>query len=666
MRHCILVVLLIVSTVASAQQQHPWETYLDQLTTAEDVESTASSDWFDLLCELEEHPIDINTATREDLERIPFLTSQQVEDLQAYVYQYHGMRSVGELSLIESLDPTRQHILPYFISFSHSDAEQTFPSFRDIIRHGKHELLASAKIPFYDRKGDENGYLGYKYRHSIRYDFHFGSYVRAGIQGAQDAGEPFFANRNETGYDYYTYYIVLRKLGRLKALALGQYKLRFGMGLVLNNDFGFGKQATLGNLGRNGNSIRAHSSRSQANYMQGAAATVSLTRQIDLTAFFSSRHIDATLNNEDGSIRTILTTGYHRTESEMERKNNATQTAMGGNVRWTSGGFHVGLSGLYTRLNRELKPNTAQRYRRYDPSGRDFWNASVDYGYICHRFTFNGETATGDSHAFATINSLSFNASRTLSLMALQRFYSYKYYSLFSSSFSDGGKVQNESGIYVGANWQPGNHLTVMAYTDYAYFAAPKYQVSASSHSWDNMISAVYDNDRLAIAARYRIRTRQKDRSGDATAILTNDITQRFRLSVTLRSRQWNAKTQFDMTHNRHEATSFGWMASENIEWTPVRTVRLVANIGYFDTKDYDSRIYTYERSLLYSFSFPAYFGRGIRYAVFARADIGRRLMLIAKCGTTDYFDRDHISSGLQQIDRSSMTDLELQLRWKI
>ncbi len=45
---------------------------------------------------------------------------------------------------------------------------------------------------------------------------------------------------------------------------------------------------------------------------------------------------------------------------------------------------------------------------------------------------------------------------------------------------------------------------------------------------------------------------------------------------------------------------------------------------------------------------------------------MGQRWMLIAKLSVTDYFDRDHISSGLQQIDRSSKADLEFQLRLKL
>jgi hypothetical protein len=68
---------------------------------------------------------------------------------------------------------------------------------------------------------------------------------------------------------------------------------------------------------------------------------------------------------------------------------------------------------------------------------------------------------------------------------------------------------------------------------------------------------------------------------------------------------------------------------------------------------------------MLYSFSFPMFYGEGIHYSLNLRADLSRRVMLMAKVTTTDYFDRNHISSGLQQIDHSSMTDLELQLRWK-
>ena len=68
---------------------------------------------------------------------------------------------------------------------------------------------------------------------------------------------------------------------------------------------------------------------------------------------------------------------------------------------------------------------------------------------------------------------------------------------------------------------------------------------------------------------------------------------------------------------------------------------------------------------LLYQMSFGSYFGEGIRYALVARSEISHHLLVIAKLGSTDYFDRTHISSGLQEIAGSHQMDLEVQVKWK-
>ena len=44
---------------------------------------------------------------------------------------------------------------------------------------------------------------------------------------------------------------------------------------------------------------------------------------------------------------------------------------------------------------------------------------------------------------------------------------------------------------------------------------------------------------------------------------------------------------------------------------------------------------------------------------------MGKHLTVNVKVSTVDYFDRNHISSGMQQIDASAMTDVEVQLRVK-
>ena len=480
--------------------------------------------------------------------------------------------------------------------------------------------------------------------------------------GAQDAGEPFFSNKNKLGYDHYSFYIQLRKLGRIKNLVLGRYKLSFGQGLVINNNLSFGKYATLSTLGRQNNGIRVYSSRSSINYLQGVAATIELAHNLDLTTFLSYRTIDATLTS-DGDIKTILNTGYHRTAKEMERKDNASQFTTGGNLNWRCGRLALGLTALFTHFDKALNPNTNLYYRRYAPSGNDFWNVGINYSYMRKRWSLTGETATSNGGTLATINNISVQVKSNLSLLAMQRYYRYDYTGLFARSFAEGGKIQNENGLLLGTNWEIKHGLSLIAYTDYSYFSHPRFGSHTASHTWDNVLNLYYTHKVWSLCAGYKLKLREKD-DFNKTALI-NEITQRGRLTLNYKAKTWVSKTQFDISVYHNLNNSIGYMASENVTWVPNSWLQLTALLGYFHTDDFSSRIYIYERRPLYSFSFPSFYGIGLHYALFARADLSPNLMLILQSSTTSYFDRDKISSGLQQINGSTKSDLELQMRWK-
>ena len=106
-------------------------------------------------------------------------------------------------------------------------------------------------------------------------------------------------------------------------------------------------------------------------------------------------------------------------------------------------------------------------------------------------------------------------------------------------------------------------------------------------------------------------------------------------------------------------------MISENVAYTN-DWLRLNAGVGYFNTDSYNSRVYLYENGPLYTYSMQQFYGKGIRCWLMFGASVCRNLMLTAKVGVTDYFDRTKISSSYQEIDRSSKTDVDIQLRWRI
>ena len=614
MKLIIITAMLMVVLGVRAQEKdvHSWEKYLSAVMTAEDMDSEEWQLNYDLLCELEQHPININKATREDLEQLPFLSAQQVEALMEYKYRYGGMKSLAELMMIREIEPQMRKLLGCFIYAG----EESKSKIRT-----KHELIACYKVD---------------YRHWFRYQMEQGDKLKLGLVASQDADEPFFSGKNKLGYDYYSPYLQLKKLGRLETLVLGNFRVSMGMGMVMNNSFSLGKIATLQNLGRNANGLRAHSSRSLG-FLQGAGATINLGRGIKTTAFVSYTPMDATLNS-DGSARTIITTGYHRTETELAKKNNLHALKTGGTIKYNGGRVHLALNALYAHLDHKLSPSKTQLYNYFKPEGADFVNASVDYGYRGRRFTLNGETAIDGNGHIATINTISLTTNSGLNLMALQRFYSYQYSSLDAQSYSDCGRVQNESGVYIGLSWQLSPKWQLAAYADYAYHPWALYRKTSSSYSLDNLMQCSFTSNHWKLMARYRLKAYEKEHRTRITAEYTTE--------------NFSARTQFDGGYCA-ENEERGAMLSENLAYA-YHWFRMNAGVGYFNTDSYNSRVYLYESGPLYTYSMQQFYGEGMRYWLMLRANLGKHFMLTAKVGVTNCFDR------------KDKTDIDLQLRMKI
>ena len=643
-----------------------WEEYFIQLAEMEDFENADWEDAYEILCNLQQNPININTATREELEQIPFLSSTEVEAIMEYLNRYGEMKSLGELAMIHQIDYVERRLLECFL-YVGDKLQAAAPVLSKMFRYATHDLLFTARIPMYERKGDKEGYLGYPYRHDIRYSMHYGQKMKIGIVGAQDAGEPFFANKNKWGYDFYSFYLLLQDMGKWKTLVLGRYRVTTGLGLVMNTNFTLGKSTVLQSIGRGGHAIRAHSSRSSANYLQGIAATRNLTKQLELTSFMSYRSIDATLSKDSIYAATIVTSGYHRTQTELDKKNNTHQWLAGLNLNWSSYGLYVGATTAFSGLDRELKPDTSQLYRQIYPKGKTFGNASVNYGYTNGWLSVKGETAIKFNNSngipLATINTIAYKPVDELEFTVLQRFYSYHYSSLFARSFSEGGRVQNESGVYLGVKWCPQRSILFSAYTDYAYFAWPRYQVSQASHVWDNFLSFNYSTNKWNFLVRYRFKMSERDNEEN---ILAYRKEHRAQVSIMHETDRWSFKSQANTVYYSFEDKHrLGWLVSQCATYYPSKRWNVHALVSYFHTDDYNSRIYAYERGMLYNFSFPTYYGEGIRYSLIMHLEISDHLTTNAKVGITNYFDRSTIGTGYQLINHSSMTDIDIQLKWK-
>lgn len=661
LRFLLFLTLLSFPLCESDAQQTDWREVWHQVMDDADYDEETLESIYEQLEELADHPMDLNKVTRDELEQLPFLSAQQVMDFIEYRDRFFPLLSMNELHVIPSFDYVQTALLPCFAYVGEVTDSLRFPSLRQIVRGGSHELMAHGRIPFYERKGDEHGYAGYPYRHALRYDYHYSDYVRMGFVGAQDAGEPFFASVNQMGYDVYSYYLQVKHLGAVETAIIGKYKVAAGMGLVLGNSFQLGKLTLLQNMGRMANTLRPHASRSEADYFEGVAATLQLMPKLKLTAFASFRPIDATLR-PDGSAQTLITSGYHRTQAELQKKHNTRQSSVGGVLAFRAGGFRANATIVATHLNRRLNPQTSTLYRRYYPQGYDFMNTSLGYSYTHYRFAVNGETAVDQKGHLAALHSVSVNTGKNLQLMALHRYYGYRYTTLHGHAFGEGSRVQNEQGIYVGGIWQAMKKLRLSFYADYAHFPWARYQVSRPSSAHDYLLEAqVRANRQLTVTARYRLHQKERD---DSTKMRLMDIDEhRMRLALNYASGPFSTVVQADAVRSVGVTQDQGFMMSGRVGWKASRW-QLKAMGAWFHTDNYASRLYVYEPQLSHEFGFPAYYGQGYRLSLSAQLRFGN-MRIGGKLGHTHYFDRTSISSGLQLIPSSHQTDLELQIGWK-
>ena len=614
-------------------------------------------------------PVDLNRATRQQLEQFPFLSDIQIEHLLAYIYVHGQMETLYELQLIEDMDKqTIQYLLP-FVCIKAINNESSFrwkTMLKSAMKYGKNEVLTRLDIPFYKRKGYEHTYLGPSVYNSVKYSFRYSDRLYAGVVAEKDAGEPFGALHNRYGYDYYSFYLLLKDCGRLKALAVGNYRLSFGQGLVMSTDYLMGKTIYASSFNNRSAGIKRHSSTDEYNYFRGVATTVALTKRLSVSAFYSHRNMDGVVT--DGEITSVYKTGLHRSRKEADKKNLLTSQLTGGNVSYQQNHIRLGITGVYYVFNRLYEPELTG-YSKYNIHGNHFYNLGIDYAYRWRRFSFQGETAIG-KQGWASLNRLQYSPVQDIQFMLIHRFYSYDYWAMYAHSFGEGSTVQNEQGYYVGLETTPFSHWRFFVSFDLFSFPWKKYRINKPSRGTDGLIQATFTpRTNLSMYLKYRYKQKERDLTG-SKGTLTLPIFHhqlRYRLNYSLND-VFSSRTTLDYNHfhSQDRAATKGYqvtqMISSQLPWT-----RLFADVqgSYFCTDDYDSRVYVSEKGLLYTFYTPSFQGRGFRCAVRLRYELNKHWLFITKFGETIYLNRNEIGSGNDLIYGNKKADIQMQLRIK-
>jgi hypothetical protein len=657
-----------------------WMEYVEELAGETEDEGKMES-LYAGLSYLTEHPFELNHVTAEELRQLPFLSDRQIEELLSYKERFGPMLTLYELKNLKEMDFQTIELLLPFVYAGEAPPDKLPFTPGNLLKYGKNEWQARYDRCFQQKKGylsqpdsipeqyPDRKYLGEPFYHSFCYAYTFDNRLQAGFTGEKDAGEPLW-NKRHKGYDYYSAHFFLKGVKGLKSLAAGDYKASFGQGLVVSQDFTPGRSATVTQAERRTNGFRRHFSTNETDYFRGAAATVAF-RHMEYSLFYSRRNMDAAVDGH--TFTSLKTDGLHRLERDWEKRHTVPMQTAGGHVRYVSPGLCIGLTALtYSFGHYRIEP-APKPYNHFYFRGNRNINAGIDYFFKRKGLKFYGETAVSQHNtAVATLNALQLTPASSLSFLLLYRYYDRRYQAFFGNAFAQNSAVQNEQGVYTGIRFTPFPCWKFSAYADVFRFPWLKYGVDAPSSGKEYMAQADYTcGSGFSACIRYKYRQKEKNRQAEetATAVLLPYAQQKIRIQCVYGAPDgFLFRTSIDgALYSEEKGVSLkGFMPAQSMEWKPASLpVETGFYAAWFNTGGYAARIYSYEKNILYAFSTPSFYGKGIRLSATFRWRIAGRLSLSAKIAHTHYTDRETTGTDLEEIEGSNKTDANVLLRWK-
>jgi hypothetical protein len=722
MKRLVIVILFLLFAVA-AKAQINIDTLnaeaLNQLLI-EQVERLAEDsdddiDYEDLLDNyifLSDNPIDLNSDDVVRLAELHLISAFQLEEVKKYRRYYGDFMFMDELEMVEGFDEMTLSIIRPLVTIE-TNKNKNKLSFRNMARYGKHQLLGryeqvlekqQAYLPIDDSTllaKPNSRYLGCPQKLQLRYNYNYRNQIRAGFVVEKDAGEMFFTDKvSDTikallgknyrrGFDFIGFHLYAKDLGIVKAAVLGDYQLSFGQGLTMWSGMSFGKAGAGSSVMKQARGIAPKASASEYGFMRGAAVTLG-AGPFSGTVFYSHRWVDAnvavadSIENEAELVSSLQETGYHRTIGELLDRHSIRQQVVGGHLTYAIAHFEVGYTAYHTWLSTplELRPS---HYNQYYFQGKSLTNQGIDVKYVKGKYAVFGEMAmslnfdstnlvqTQRPWALAGLVGLTVKPVGYLNFTIMYRDYGRAYQNLLSNAFGEGSRNQGQRGVYLGVEVAPAPYWTILAYADQFQFTWLTSTVNSPSRGHDYYLRINHSfNRRTSAYLQFRSKTKMKN-STDAEVfshypIFYTKNTVRFNIAYEL---GWDIhctnKAEYAHYRNEDGTNQHGYFLCQDIAYKPENLpFSLTFRYAIFDAKDYNARVYAYENDVLYSFTVPAMYGKGMRFYLLGKVKLFNALTLYARIGRTIYSDRDTVGTGLTQIDKNHKTDLKVEAVWKL
>ena len=624
------------------------EEVLDNILVEPD-EETDSEELVDILEELIRNPININLADVFDLSKLPNMDQQSAQTIIEHRNKFGYFFSPNELFAIRELNKQLiESILPFVKTSGTNDQleknEEVISSSDSFLNKSKLIIRNRITNDIQNRDGFTSGkYEGSKIKSYNKFLYNYDKNYQAGFLVEKDPGEVSYT-------DFTSFHLQVKDIGFLKSFIAGDYILEYGQGLALWSPFGFSKGAdAVFPVKKKARYLRPYTSAAEYRFFRGAASRLSFD-DFSFTAFYSNNTFDAAIDSITGEITSVGQSGFHRFESELNKKGSAKSKLIGGVLDYRFlGRMNVGVIYYNATFDNRFESMTL-----YDFSGNNFNYVSTYYELNFSKINFFGE-ASYDGTSVASINGIQFSANRDLIFTTSLRNYPRNYKNLYGFGFSEkSGKINNEVGIYSGLKWKiPFGVLNL--YYDIFKFPYRTSENSLSSEGNELLIDFV-----SIPLPSFEVRLRYKYEDKEVTELINIDEEIVRRLKQIARtdliyniSKDLRLKTRIEYNHFFIKDANLkenGLLVYQDLRYVPQKNINLYGRIIFFQTDSFNSAVYEYENDLLGVMPNLAMYGKGIRWYVIVKYKPLQFLTLSSKYSETYKPDETSLSSGDNEI----------------
>ena len=617
--------------------------------------------------DLMSHPINLNTATTDQLGESGLFTPYQVHVLIKYREDFGELYSIYELGELSGFRNSRLSKIAAYLTV------ETGVGFKPK-KNGHHMILINVSrilpeaIGYQSREVGQEGpvYAGSPIKTSMRIKTHVGRNLSIGLSYEKDAGEQYFRGMQP---EFLSGYIRYHGYRFLKQLVLGNFQIHHGLGLV--NGTGFLHSPEGLQINRNPIlKLKPYASLNEYRFERGIGCSIDLNK-LTLLAWSSYQKLDLsmsdklkTLENPDW-LEYHRKTGLHRTLNEVGGRSLAFR-------------FHSGMQVLFRHENLSVGSMFGLEVAGLTRKGIDSFKVEMEPNlngiFSLHgqwhreRLELFGEFASGKWPSTAILAGLRFHFNDFIQGLLMLHHYGPSYRGFLPSSYASGSNIKNEQGIAAGLHAEPGVLFTADFLVELFNYPNPRYLTRVPSTGY--RYSCTFNNPGIK-HLRWKFRIIKKvwqttpgtDDIG-LRSIKNSEVTRldlRFiydpelllklqsRLVVSLLSGEnkpipgYAAVQQLSIHHRPYLSCTFQFVV--------------------FNVTDWDNRIYLYEPGLYYSFNFPVYYGTGQKVTSVVSLKTGRRMTLAMKASMITYHDRRETGSGNDLIPDNKKLEVGVQLR---